>query len=264
MQQSIKLKPGQEPTFQRKQFSAFNRLIVLIAVLILVIVLLSHAGSFLILNAPEHADAILVLGAENSYRHAVKLQNQGYADRILLDASAIRMMYGKSEADLAIEFLNRTSPRLAEVCPTIQDSTYGEAADVKRCLARLSISSVLIVASDFHTRLALSIFQKRLPQYHWSVAAASAPYHDADQWWKHRAWAKTVLDEWEKFIWWQVVDRWRPGRRAAVREDDRGTAQCTAPSDMNWERRNDTFCVQRPEERSPSFNVVIPYLRSTA
>ena len=95
------------------------------------------------------------------------------------------------------------------MCPTIHDSTYGEAVDVKRCLARLNISSVLIVTSDFHTRTALAIFQKRLPQYHWSIAAAYAPYHDADQWWKHRAWAKTVLEGWEKLIWWELVDRWR-------------------------------------------------------
>ena len=58
----LEMKRGQEPTFRRKRFSVFNRLIVLIAFVILVIVLLSHAGSFLILNAPEHADVILVLG----------------------------------------------------------------------------------------------------------------------------------------------------------------------------------------------------------
>jgi hypothetical protein len=58
--------------------------------------------------------------------------------------------------------------------------------------------------------MALSIFQKRLPQYRWSVAAASAPYHYADRWWKHRGWAKTVLDEWQQLAWWELVDRWRP------------------------------------------------------
>ena len=74
----------------------------------------------------------------------------------------------------------------------------------------LNISSVLIVTSDFHTRMALSIFQKRLPQYRWSVAASSAPYHDADQWWKHRAWAKLFLMNGKNSQWWELVDRWRP------------------------------------------------------
>jgi uncharacterized SAM-binding protein YcdF (DUF218 family) len=208
----LETKRGQASTLRRKMFSVFKRFIVAIAIAVLVIVLLSHAGSFLILNAPEHADAILVLqgGADGSYRHAVQLQKQGYADRILLDVSVTRTLFGKSEAGLATEFLDRTSPGVAEVCPTVQDSTFGEAVDVKRCLTRLNISSVLIVTSDFHTRMALSIFHKRLPQYLWSVAAASAPYHDADQWWKHRAWAKTVLDEWEQYAWWELVDRWRP------------------------------------------------------
>ena len=151
---------------RRGRWSVFNRLIVLITCVILVIVLLSHAGSFLVLNAPEHADAILVLpGGDSSYGHAVKLQRQGYADRILLAAGISRTIYGRSEADLATEFVNRTSPGLVEVCPIVRDSTFGEAADVKRCLEGLTISTVLIVTSDFHTRMALSIFQKRLPQY---------------------------------------------------------------------------------------------------
>ena len=119
--------------------------------------LLSHAGSFLVLNAPEHADVILVLAgpADGSrYRHAVKLREQGYADKILLDANVTRTIYGKSEADMAGDFLNRNFPGLVEVCPTNQDSTFGEAADVKRCLEGLNIYSVLIVTSDFHTRRA--------------------------------------------------------------------------------------------------------------
>ncbi len=196
--------------FLRKRLPLFNGLIVSVAIVALVVVLLAHAGSFLILNAPEHADAMLVLAAaEGSYWHAVKLQKQGYAERILVDASVTRTVYGKAEVDLVTEFLDRTPSRLVEVCPIFQDSTLGEAADVNRCLSPLNISSVLIVTSDFHTRMALSIFQKRLPQYRWSVAAASAPYHYADQWWKHRAWAKTVLDEWEQYAWWELVDRWR-------------------------------------------------------
>ncbi len=207
----VEKKRGRASTFLWKMFYMFHRLLIAIGVVCLVILLLSHAGSFLILNAPEHADAILVLegGIDGSYRHALSLQKQGYANRILLDASTSRVLFGKSEAELATEFLDRTSSRVAEVCPTVEDSTFGKAVDVKRCLEQLNISSVLIVTSDFHTRTALSIFRKRLPQYRWSVAASSAPYHDADRWWKHRAWAKTVLDEWEQFAWWELVDRWR-------------------------------------------------------
>ena len=68
-------------------------------------------------------------------------------------------------------------------------------------------TSAIIVTSDFHTRRALSIFRKRLPQYEWSVAASSWPGNAAEQYWKHRWWAKSVLDEWEKY---SVVAGGRP------------------------------------------------------
>jgi len=41
------------------------------------------------------------------------------------------------------------------------------------------------------------------------VAAASTPYHFAEAYWKHRGWAKTVLEEWEDLLWWKLVDQWR-------------------------------------------------------
>jgi DUF218 domain len=126
-----------------------------------------------------------------------------------LDADASQDRFGKSDADLAVDFLRENGALDSEVCPIREDSTFGEAVDVKRCLERQKASSVLIVTSDFHTRRALSIFRKRLPQYEWSVAAASAPYHSANRWWRHRRWAKAALDEWERYIWWKLVDQWR-------------------------------------------------------
>jgi uncharacterized SAM-binding protein YcdF (DUF218 family) len=78
-------------------------------------------------------------------------------------------------------------------------------------MKKAGATSAIIVTSDFHTRRALEIFRKRLPQYHWSVAASSAPANAAEKYWKHRWWAKTVIDEWEKYLWWEVVDRWRSG-----------------------------------------------------
>ena len=60
----LEMKRGRGPRRRRGRWSVFNRLIVLIACVILVIVLLSHAGSFLVLNAPEHSDVILVLAGQ--------------------------------------------------------------------------------------------------------------------------------------------------------------------------------------------------------
>ncbi|HUI83763.1 MAG TPA: ElyC/SanA/YdcF family protein [Candidatus Binatia bacterium] len=199
---------GKRPTVRRRL--ALLVLVVLLGGLALF--LLAHAGSFLIIDEPRRSDVIVALedeGGSVGYDHAVVLQRYGYAARILLDADVAHEFYGRTEAELAEDFLRRTKQSTTEICPTVADSTFAEAADVQRCLQRIGASSAIIVTADFQTRRALSIFRKRLPQYRWSVAASSSPWHYADQYWQHRAWAKTVLQEWEQFLWWELADRWR-------------------------------------------------------
>lgn len=174
--------------------------------------LLSRAGSYLVINAPRRSDVMVVLaggGGSSRFLQAVRLQKMGFAPLILVDAGTGAEFYGKSEADLVSDYLRRTNQTGALVCPTMSDSTYDEAADVERCVKEFGASSAIIVTSDFHTRRALEIFRKRLPQYEWSAAASSTPANAAEQYWKHRWWAKTVIDEWEKYLWWELVDRWR-------------------------------------------------------
>ena len=176
----------------------------LLGIAVSALFLLARAGSFLIVHAPEPSDVIVVLDGE--WPQALKLQKEGYAPKILLDAGTNRQVYGRTEFDLATEFLNSTKPAGMELCPTAAESTLEEAADVQRCLVPLRPRSVLLVASDFDTRRALEIYRARLPQYRWSIAASSAPYHDADQYWKHRSWAKTVLNGWEQYLYWKLID----------------------------------------------------------
>lgn len=196
--------------------------IVLVFVAILVGLGFEYGASFLRVNAAEHADAILVLAGgmdDSRYWRGIELMKAGYAPRMILDAEDSGGKYGKSNAQLAREFLDRIHDQNTSVCSVYADSTYGETQDVARCLASLKLSSVLIVTSDYHTRRALSIFKARLPHYHWSIADAYAPAEDGgkqrmagDNWWKNRRWAKTVLEEWQKLIWWELVDRWKPHR----------------------------------------------------
>jgi uncharacterized SAM-binding protein YcdF (DUF218 family) len=174
---------------------------------LLLLVLLSRAGSFLIVHAPERSDVIVVL--DGKWQKALQLHNEGYAPRILLDADVEHPIYGRTEVDLASEFLRSARLPGMQVCPITGDSTYEEAVDLRRCLDAMGAKSVLVVAPDFETRRVLATFRKRLPQYCWSIAASSAPYHDADQYWKYRSWAKTVLDAWEHLLWWELVERWR-------------------------------------------------------
>jgi uncharacterized SAM-binding protein YcdF (DUF218 family) len=195
-------------TFRDKRRTRLVVLIVLAVVLVyFAVYLLSHAGSFLIVHAPEHADVIVVL--DDEWQKAVELQRKGYAPKILLDAAVNSWLYGRNEAELAREWVQTQKFGSMEVCPVIASSTYAEVASVQQCLAPLHVHSVLLVVSNFDTRRALEIFRARLPHYQWSVAASSAPFHFADQYWKHRAWAKTVLNAWEQYLWWKVVDERR-------------------------------------------------------
>jgi len=191
----------------------------LVLAAIVIALAFEYGASLLRVNAPEHADVILVLAGgmdDSRYWRGVELMKDGYADRMVLDAEEGGEKYGKSNAQLAREFLDRIHAENTTVCPAYKDSTYGETEDVARCLAPLGVSSVLIVTADFHTRRALSIFKARLPRYHWSIADTYAPIEEGapqrmagDNWWKNRRWAKTVLEEWEKLVWWELVDRWR-------------------------------------------------------
>ncbi len=178
----------------------------------LVFFLLSRAGSFLVVDNPQPSDVIVVLegsGDTPGYFRALQLHHDGYAGKVLLDANVNAKIFGKTEAEMAREYLDHIGQQSTEICPTVGGSVFAEADDVQRCLQRVGAKSAILMTSDFGTRRALSVFQKRLPQYRWSVAAASTPYHFAESYWQHRGWAKTVLEEWEDFLEWKFVDQWR-------------------------------------------------------
>ena len=198
-------------------------LIKLLVALILLIgagyLVISRSAAVLVANDPVKSDVILVLagaGGDSRFWRGVELMEKGYAPRLILDVQAPILRYGVSDTELAQNFLAKNVPGRAQLCEIFADSTFDEASDVARCLQPLHASSALIVTSAYHSRRALAIFKKRLPQYQWHVAAQDAPLdpgepwvRTADEWWKNRRWAKTILDEYQKWIWWILVDRRR-------------------------------------------------------
>jgi uncharacterized SAM-binding protein YcdF (DUF218 family) len=190
----------------------WKRIAVLALVLIVTILLLRRAGSFLVVNQPEHADLIVVLAGGNSdvrYWNGVQLLQEGWAPRLMLDVFSKGITFGNNDIDLARKFVNRTTPGQSTICPLILNSTYGEARHIADCLRGTGVKSILVVTSNYHTRRAAEILRKRLPQYHVSIYAADDPYFFGVKWWQTREWAKTTLSEWQRYIWWEVVDRWR-------------------------------------------------------
>ncbi|MGA2965143.1 MAG: YdcF family protein [Terriglobales bacterium] len=192
----------------------FSRLFTVLLLTGVVVGLASQAARFLVVDAPEKSDVIVVLAGETNVRPARALellrQGESLAPRVLLDAETRSLIYDQRLTDIARGFASGLPEAgRVSVCPIAGFSTNAEAEDVSRCLQALGAHRVLIVTSDYHTRRALAIFRRRLPQYQFSVAAARNPAEFGEAWWTNREWAKTVFDEWAKTLWWQAVDRWR-------------------------------------------------------
>ena len=172
----------------------------------------AKAGAFLLVDAPLPSDVILVLAGETDRRpeRALQLLAQGYGKRVVLDAPTNVKIYESTEIQLAQKYI-QDLPQAASVsiCPIDGLSTRDESKDAEKCLAREGGKSVLIVTSDFHTQRALSVFRREVPGQKCSVAAARDGAQFGVKWWTRRQWAKTVLDEWLRLIWWKMVDQYR-------------------------------------------------------
>ncbi len=193
---------------------AGKRRISMVAVLVLAVLLAllaAKAGGFLVVDAPRPSDVIVVLAGETDRRpaRALELLQQGYGKRVLIDVPAESNIYTFTQLELAQKYVQSLPQAAAvSVCPIVGLSTKAETQDVEKCLTRMSAGTVLIVTSEFHTRRALSIFRRELRGRTFSVAAAYDDAQFGTHWWTHRQWAKTVVDEWLRLLWWSVVDRW--------------------------------------------------------
>jgi uncharacterized SAM-binding protein YcdF (DUF218 family) len=185
-----------------------------ILTIVVAIVFVIRAATFLVINRPQLSDAIVVLAGDSGdqrYWRGIELLHSGYAHQMLVDARADQIIWGHTPADYAAAFVKATAsdpPGQIQVCSIRADSTVGEMADVARCLQTLHPHSVLIVTSDYHTRRALSIARHVMPQYRWSAAAAWNSTEFGTHWWQRRTWAKTTVLEWQRLLWWQLADRW--------------------------------------------------------
>jgi len=172
----------------------------------------ANAGQLLVVNAPERSDVILVLAGETDPRPALGLEllDQGYGARLVIDVPATTKIYEFTQAQLAEKYAEGL-PEVAAVriCPIVGLSTRDESHDAEQCLAREKGNRVLIVTSDFHTRRSLSIFRHEVRGKHFSVAVARDEAQFGTHWWTHRQWAKTCLEEWQRLLWWMVIERWR-------------------------------------------------------
>lgn len=181
-----------------------------------IVAFLAFAGRILSVSDPAPADVIVVLNGGTWARTEGGLMwlRRGEAPRLIIDIDANGSDWGISEPTMAREWIARLPPPEPEqvsACPSAALSTRAEAQLVQHCLA--GARRVLIVTSQYHTRRARSIFQHIDPSRKYYVAGVVEPRYFGVDWWRHREWAKTTVGEWSKLVWWEAVDRWRPGAR---------------------------------------------------
>ena len=175
------------------------------------IVFAVNAGKMLVVDSPQSSDVIVVLAGETDARpaRALELLNQGYARRLLIDVPADSTIFGFTAEQLAERYEeNRPESAQLGICPIEGLSTREESHDVERCLAKEQGTRILLVTSDYHTHRALSIFRREIPDKTFSIAAAYDSTQFGTRWWTHRQWAKTCFDEWLRWFWWVLVERW--------------------------------------------------------
>jgi uncharacterized SAM-binding protein YcdF (DUF218 family) len=195
----------------RKRWFSTVAMLLTALVLIFALIFVANAGRLLVVDAPQPSDVILVLAGETDRRpaRALQLLDQGYGRRVVIDVPAAETFYGSSELQMAQRYV-QDLPQTASIriCPIMGLSTREESHDAEKCLAAEPGNRILIVTSDFHTRRALNIFRHEVRGKSFSVAAARDESQFGTRWWTHRQWAKTCLDEWLKYAWWTVIERW--------------------------------------------------------
>ena len=191
------------------------RLALAAVVLGLLMIAFRSSGSFLVVDNHEKSDAIVITQGDSldaAYWMGFRLLADGYGSELLVDARTDRIFFGRSQADAAREFINKTAAGFAgrvKVCPIIADTTAQEVYEVANCLKERPIRSVLLVVDDFHCRRSLAMFSHLLPQYRWSIAPVLDARNFGQQWWRKRQWFRTAIVEWQHILWWEMVDRWR-------------------------------------------------------
>jgi uncharacterized SAM-binding protein YcdF (DUF218 family) len=192
-----------------------RRLKWIVLLLLVVIAFGAAAGWLLVKDNAKKSDAIVVLdGGHGDFRYqkALELLQKDYAKVLFRDARTDVTLYGHTPAEMAAAWEKESAGQFADrvkVCPTMEDGTQLEAKYVLKCMQSVNARTGLLVTSDYHTRRALSTFQKKIPGVEWTVASFNDPNEFGVKWWQKREWAKTLVGEWERLVWWNLVDRWR-------------------------------------------------------
>src|ERR1700684_1875677 len=200
-----------EPDAQRGGI-IFKLLLLIFFLLLLLILylvrvpLLRFAGEFWIVDdAPESSDAIVVLSGDNfdavRASRAAALFRSGMAPRVVATGRSLRSY--ASTTDLMKRDLVDHGVPAAAIIPLNHraEDTREEALVVSEIVASHGWKKILLVTSNYHTRRSEYIYERTLPAND-QLLTVAAPGSDSDPnyWWKTRTGVKIFFHEFGGYL----------------------------------------------------------------
>lgn len=168
-------------------------------------------ASFLIRSdAPQKADAIIVLGGEtgNFYRtmRGVALFDSGYAPVVVFSGGTLLGAGLEcSSAKLSLEAaVNLGLPPEACILLDGSQSTLDEAHKIDSLRRQRSWSRLILITDVFHSRRAHATFRNRLADVHILCCPVHSPEIDPRYWWRHENSLVAVFNETIKVVFYAV------------------------------------------------------------
>lgn len=171
-------------------------------------------GQWLVVqDKPTPCDYMLVLGGDAEVRPVVAAwaYREGLSKKVLYSQPSDRfepeVPFDPTERELIPLILQKAGVAPSDIVPLPGevDGTLGEGERLADFLRASGGKSVLVVTTNWHTRRAGWILQKKignLARIH--MLPAPSPGFDPAQWWKSPGGLEMVLAEYLKIIWYKV------------------------------------------------------------
>jgi len=163
--------------------------------------LLRLAGESWVVEDPlQQSDALLLLGDDNFFAdratRASELYRQKLAPAIVASGRRLRPTAGIAEL-MEHDLIERGVPKDRVIrFPHDADNTREEAQALRALVTEKNWRSVIVVASNYHTRRTRYIFQRIFPEsVSVRVASARDGEFDPEHWWENRKSLKEFIRE---------------------------------------------------------------------
>ncbi len=180
--------------------------------------LLTFMGHYLVVShEPRRSDLIVCLAGRNIERGlaAAEVFKKGLAAQIFMGREVppdgFKLLrergihYPETIDLLRVMLADLAVPESALIIPDEPvNGTFEEAMAVQRVIRKAGYRSLILVTSPTHARRAWLTFKKSLEHDNVRILVVTSPYSgfDPENWWRHKRYAKEVLLEYEKLLYY--------------------------------------------------------------